>query len=126
MTTNTPARRRATTTPARAKQPQDRKPKTEPEEDGAEYFEWTDSAGHTWTATKPLSDHVSPGIFRRNRDNDVKVAWEILEQVFEGQSGFFEVIDASWDDLNDCSAALFDAAQATFGASVGESDSSST
>ena len=121
---------KTTTTAAKAagrKVPQDRRQKqgeaATPEVPDT-HFSWTDPDGKVWASTMPVKDVITPGLVRRNRNNDMSFTMEVLEGLFEDQPEFFDTVDDSWDAMNAVSNALQETFT-TMGTTMGESRGSS-
>ena len=115
-----------TTRPTRPA-PRDHLPKKAEQEDERDTpLTFTDKDGNEWTSNITLAEGVTPGVMRKNRNNELMMFMELLENLFDDQPDAMAALDATWDTMNAAIDAVRDRMEAATGVSLGESSSSPT
>ena len=92
-------------------------PDVEPADDR---FRFVDDNGVEWVSDRSVKDVLTPGLFRRHRDNELELYFAIIEGLFEPGSEAMDVIDGSWAVTKRVSEALGPHVQTLIGVTLGE------
>lgn len=116
--------------PAR-RQPQDRRPKATVEPltsriDDDDRFSFVDRDGVKHTSARTVTDTLTPGMIRRNRADELSLVYAIVEALFADNDAAMAVLDNDWGVFAQVSEDLGAHMQEMIGASLGESQGSST